>query len=105
MVSATHGGKTRRVSPRRTLGFALPTLGGLSNRNRPAFKNVANSINLNEKVFSNRNSNSSSAHSLATAREPRITSHNSRYTKASIGALRASNMSRAIIEAPKGKIA
>ena len=115
METATPTKSARRTRRRRTLNFtAANSQQHIPNRNNTTFKIPANSMKIKAKPISNRNKNSAAAHlftgcgSPATNHKSRVTNHaNSRYNQASICALPQSNSctSRAIIKAPKGKVA
>lgn len=115
MVAATQTKQPRRVRRCQPLNFTTSNLHqSLSNRNNASFKIPANSMKINAKPNSNRNTDSALALVFTNHRSP-ATNHNSqltiptnsRYNQASICASPQSNRrtSRAIIEAPKGKVA
>ena len=115
MAAVTQPKRQRRIRRRRTLNFtAANSQQRIPNRNNTAFKIPANSMKINAEPNSNRNKNSMSPfalaglHSPSTNHKSQVTNHaNSRYNQASICARPQSNSctSRAIIEAPKGKVA
>lgn len=115
METAPRANRPRRIWRRQTLNFTSSILQQpLSNRNNASFKVSANSLKTNAKQNSYRNMNSRLAHvftsggASATNDKSQLTNHsNSRYNQASICAPPQSNRrtSRAIIKAPKGKVA
>jgi hypothetical protein len=124
MEAAIQAKRARRRRRRLTLNFITANSPALPNRNKVAFKIPANSMKIKAEPNSNRNTNTVLPFSLAGLQlraknhesqlalsAPRSvlrdTNHKSRYTEASICARPQSNSrtSRAIIQAPKGKVA